>query len=158
MAITDPSDEIVAQLTDIGRDYLARAINGELVYQAVGFSCGRGGYNPLDPVKVIPITGAELALTDQVFPAVTGTEPFEFIEQPLPTTVVFNCRLPASLIATNADYGLGEIGIWAEVIYTHPSASSPPTQGDVFLLALANMPIRAKTRRDVMLFRVVVQL
>ena len=47
MAITDPSDDIIATTTELARQYLARVFRGELVYRAVGFSVGRGGYNPV---------------------------------------------------------------------------------------------------------------
>jgi len=157
MAITDTSDDIVAVTTDLARQYLARVTRGEFAWQAVGFSVGRGGYNPADPVKVLPILGSEIALTDQVYPAPTGYAAFEMIETPNPMAPVFDCRLASTLVAGPADYGLGEIAIWAKIVYVDPSTVPPPLLNDIFMLALGHMPIRAKTRRDVMLLRVAVQ-
>lgn len=152
MAITDHSDEVEAFMTDEGRAYTARAINGELVFRAIGFSVGRGGYNPLDPVKVLPINPALTALSDQVYPDVTGTASLQAIDEPTPTVRVFNCRLPATIVESNADYGLGEIGIWSEIIHAY----DPSEIGTVFLYAVGHFPIRAKTHRDVFLFRTVI--
>lgn len=153
MAITDPSDDIQAFLTDLARQYTARSFIGALVFKTVGFSVGRGGYDPLDPVHIIPITGAEIALADPVYPdAVGGTATFDLIEEPTFSTRVYDCRLASTMVATPADYGLGELGIWAEVL----DSDVPSEIGTIFLMALAHFPIRAKTRRDVMLLRVAV--
>lgn len=153
MAITDTPDEIQAYLTDDARTYIARAINGELVFKASGFSVGRGGYNPADPVHILPVDTTVQLLADQVYPDVTGDVPFQSIDFVADTALVYNCRLPATTVTGNADYGLGEIGIWAEII---SSPANPGDVGTVFLFAIGHMPIRCKTRRDVMLFRVVV--
>ena len=150
MAITDPSGTIQASLTDAARHQIARAINGEMVFRAYGFSVGRGGYDPLNPVAVLPINTAATTLIDQCFPDVTGQVPFDQLEQPLPSTVVYDCRLPSTIIPGNADYGLGEIGIWAQIL----TSDIPAEIGTIFLMSIAHMPIRAKTNRDAMLLRV----
>lgn len=152
MAITDTPDEIQAYLTDGARNYIARAVNGELAFRAVGFSMGRGGYNPADPVHILAVDTTVNQLADQVYPDVTGESPFQSIDWVGDTAVVYNCRLPATSITSNADYGLGEIGLWAEIL---SSPSDPSEVGTIFLFAIGHMPIRCKTRRDVILFRVV---
>lgn len=154
MAITDQCDEIQAFLTDQARTYLARALNGELSYKAIGFAVGRGGYNPTDPVKVLPISGSEIDLSDQVYPDVVGESPFQQIDTPGATsTVVFNCRLSSTTNPSNSDYGLGELGLFAEILHSN----DPLEVGKVFLFALSHFPIKAKTKRDTILFRVTVQ-
>lgn len=152
MAFTDHSQDIQAFLTDAARNYTARALNGELAFRTVGFSVGRGGYNPANPVQVFPIDTTLQTLIDQVYPAPTGYTPFQAVDSVGDTAKVFNCRLPATQTESAADYGLGEIGIWAEILNAH----DPSEIGTVFLYAVGHMPIRAKTRRDVFLFRVVV--
>lgn len=154
MAITDPSDTVQAQTTNYYRQLEARAPIGDVVFQAVGFSVGRGGYNPADPVHIVPVDPTATALMDQVYPAPTGFASFQEIDTPGDASVVvYNCRLPATPVASNADYGLGEIGIWGQVLQ---SKSNPLEVGTYFLIAIGHMPIRAKTNRDVILFRVVV--
>ncbi len=152
MPLTDHPDDIQAYVTDQARAYRARAINGELAFKAQGFSVGRGGYDPADPVKILPVGTADTQLIDQVFPDVTGYAAFQAIDAINETTRVFNCRLPATTVETNADYALGEIGIWAEILHSE----NPVEIGQVFLYALGHMPIISKTRRSVFLFRVVI--
>lgn len=155
MAITDPSDSIQAFLTDLARQYLARAINGELVMRVTGFSAGRGGYDPLDPVKVLPIVGTETDLDDPVYPTpLTRDSNVQFEVPGTIGTLVVDCRLPATNLPSSADYGLGEVGVWATII---ESQSNPLEIGTEFLFSLCHFPIRAKTNRDVFLFRVVTQ-
>jgi hypothetical protein len=155
MGYPTPSGEIQAVLTDQALQLMARAFNGELAYKLVGFSVGTFGYNTSDPTQVLPIDPLDLSLREQVYPAATGSTPFESIEQNTPRTLILNCRLPSNPVPSNADYGLGEVGIWAQVTW---STNPPPNANDVFLAAIAHMPIRCKTRRDVMLFRVVLSL
>ena len=154
MAITDHSDDIQAYLTDEARQYLARVFIGELSYQAIGFSVGRGGFQPADPVHIIPVTGAEVALSDQVYPAATGEASFQEVDFAIGSSlIIYNCRLASTINPSAADYGLGELGIWAEII----NSNVPAEIGTKFLMALAHFPIKAKTRRDTILFRVAVQ-
>lgn len=153
MAITDHSDDVQAFMTDQARTYFARMLSGELSYQTVGFSVGRGGYNPTDPVHILPVDTTTTALSDQVYPDTTGYVGFSEVDKVAISSLVFNCRLPATQIQSNADYGLGEIGIWGKIL---TSTANPSEIGTVFLYAIGHMPIRCKTRRDVMLMRVVV--
>jgi hypothetical protein len=154
MAITDPSDEIQAYLTDYARQIIARQTIGDTAYQVVGFSTGRGGYDPTDPVHIVDVDTSQQALIDQVYPDVTGFASLISIDQPTPTLMVFNCRMGSTPNPGNADYGLGEVGIWAEIT----KSSVPGEVGTYFLYANGHLPIRAKTRRDTFLWRVLVQL
>ena len=54
MGVSDTPDTIVAQLTMEGRNLLARAKLGNIVYRQVGWQIGRGGYVANRPVKVTP--------------------------------------------------------------------------------------------------------
>ena len=156
MSITDPSDDIQAYVTDSGRQYLARSFVGQLAFKAIGFSAGRGGYNPVDPVHILPVETTDTALMDQVYPDVIGQAPFAGgLSIPNDVTfLTFNCRMPATPLASNADFGLGELGLWAQIV----KSNNPLEVGLIFLFGLAHFPIRAKTHRDVFLPRVVLQL
>lgn len=52
MGVTDTPDTIIAQLTLEGRNLLARAKLGDVVYRQLGWQVGRGGYITDRPVKV----------------------------------------------------------------------------------------------------------
>jgi hypothetical protein len=154
MAITDRPDYIQIYLTDLARHNTARAINGEISFQVIGFSVGRGGCNPTDPVHILPIDTTQQTLADQVYPdAVAGdTASFASIDNVGNNTLVYNCRLPATPTPTNADYALSELALWAEIVY----AGNPSEIGTIFCYAISHMPIQCKTNRDVALYRAVI--
>jgi len=54
MGVSDTPDTIIAQLTLEGRNLLARAKLGDVVYKQLGWQVGRGGYITDRPVKVTP--------------------------------------------------------------------------------------------------------
>lgn len=56
MGVADTPDTIIAQLTFEGRNLLARAKLGNIVYRQLGWQLGRGGYQADRPVKVTPFT------------------------------------------------------------------------------------------------------
>lgn len=153
MAITDPTQEIQAFVTDQARQFIAKATVGGVVYRYVGFSVGRGGFDPSNPIEIVPIDTSLPALLDQVYPDITGTSDFQSIDAPYLSTQVLSCRLPNTLSPSNADYALGEIGIWAQIIQSNDVLEV----GTNFLFAVAHFPIRAKTRKDAWLFRVTIQ-
>lgn len=56
--VSDTPDTIIAQLTMEGRNLLARAKLGNIVYRQLGWHIGRGGYVEDRPVKVTPFIDA----------------------------------------------------------------------------------------------------
>lgn len=154
MSITGPSADIIATLTDQARTYIARATLGEMVFTVEGFGLGRGGYQPADPSQVTPLVSTAVELDDKVYPNSTALtyQAFASTEEPSPTVRVYNCRVPSTIIAGNADYGLGEVGLYGIVV----NSSVPSEIGTVFLYAISHFPIIFKTRRDVLLRRVIV--
>lgn len=146
---TDTPDPIIATLTDEGRTNFARMTLGEISFTLDGFAVGRGGYNATNPVHITPIVGSLTALDDQFFPLV-GTKTLESVENPYPSTIVANCRLAKD----EAVSALGEIGLWANIIY---SAVNPLEVGTTFLLAVSHFPIMTKTLRQAILYRLLIQ-
>lgn len=148
MPFTSTPDNIIATLTDLGRTNFTRAANGEISFKLVGFAVGRDGYNMADPVKVVPINTALTSLVDQIFP-LSGIKALESIENPTPKTVVANCRLSNM----EAIAGLGEIGLWAEIVYS----TIPLEIGTQFMLAVSHFPLSTKTNRQVVVYRIIIQ-
>lgn len=142
-------DNSIASITDLGRINFARVANGEISFNVKYFAVGRGGYSMADPVKIVPINPSDSALIDQFFPVSPGLKPVEKLEYPTETTVVVYCRLAAG----EAIAGLGEVGMWAEIIYS----TNPVEIGTKFLLAVAHTPLITKTNNQVELYRFVVQ-
>lgn len=154
MPATDPSGLIFANVTDLGQQFLGRATIGQTVIQLVGFSVGRSGYDPADFLNALPIDTTQTALGDQVYPAATGYAAFSALQSPSIGTVVCDCRLPADQQPSNADYGLGELGIWALVL----QSNIPAEVGTAFLFAISHFPVKVKTNRDVFVLRTVTQM
>ena len=148
MAYLDVPDPIVSTLSDFGRTQFARSILGEISCVLKGFAVGRDGYVHANPVKVLPIVGSDTTLIDQIYP-LTGEASFEALETPTPATLVTNCRL-ASDVAIS---GLGELGIFAEVVFS----ATPSEVGDIFLLSLSHFGLQTKTLRQAILYRVIIQ-
>lgn len=146
---TDTPDPILASLTDTARTNFARMTLGEISFVLTGFAVGRGGYNATNPVHITPIITSSTTLDDQFFPTV-GVKALESIENPYLQTVVANCRLARD----EAVSALGELGIWAEIIY---SAVNPSEVGTSFLLGISHFPIMTKTLKQAILYRVIIQ-
>lgn len=150
MPFTDTPDSVLASLTEIGRTQLSRSTLGEVSFRAVGFAVGREGYDDSNPVKIDPINPSLTSLQDQIFPTTPGDiKLLESIERPSPKTLVLNCRLAQS----EAVAGLGELGVWAEIV----DSNVPSEIGDRFLFAVSHMPIITKVQQQVIVFRLIVQ-
>jgi len=145
---TDTPDPIIATLTDEGRTKFAQMTLGMLSFKLSGFAVGRGGYDGTNPVKIVPIDGSLQLLEDQFFP-LSGTKALQTIETPTPATVVANCRLSKD----DALAGLGELGLWAEIV----NSLAPSEIGTTFLLAVSHFPMVTKTLRQAILYRMIIQ-
>lgn len=146
--VSTPSS-IEARLTDAGRNAFSRMSLGEISFVLKGFDVGREGYNDANPVLIDPIVTSNTALGDKIFPT-TGQKDVETFENPTPKTLVANFRLASN----EAVAGLGELGVWAEIIN---STVSPSEVGTRFLMAISHFPIMTKTLRQAILYRVIIQ-
>ena len=145
---TDTPDPIIATLTDEARTNFAQSTLGLVSFKLAGFAVGRGGYDSVNPVHVVAIDGSSTSLIDKYFP-VTGIKTLETIETPTISTIVANCRLAKD----EAISALGEIGLWAEIVYS----IVPSDIGRQFLMAVAHFPIVTKTLRQAILYRMIIQ-
>jgi hypothetical protein len=123
---------------------------GELSFELSSFQVGRGGYQTANPVKVEVLDASVTALTDPV----GNKRSFVTIEQPVGLNVAAPvCRLDVG--DTDADYGLGELGIYATYL-AHDI--TPSLIGTDFLFALAHFPLISKTPGHVLVWRVMIAL
>ena len=154
MADTDPSTDVLASLTDKARNLIARSTIGEVVIQVKGFGLGRAGFVPSNFIQTTPLSLTDMELTDKVFPDSTPFTyaPFVATEEPSPTIRVYNCRVGPSMFPGPADYGLGELALYGQIL----QSNIPAEVGQVFLYALSHFPVVCKTRRDTLLRRVIV--
>jgi len=75
MPFLDPTDSVICEASLQGRGLLARQKLGIVNYRALGWSSGRGGYDDLNPVKIIPLPATavtaqgSLEIVDNTFDA-----------------------------------------------------------------------------------------
>ena len=148
----DPTSSISAAITNQGRELIAKSVLGLLSFQLIGFKVGQDGYDYVTPkpTNAIPINPANTDLLSPVFP-IAGYEPFVTIETPFPNVVAPVCRLNFS----DANFGLGELGIWANVVSSSDGAYPVSTK---VMFALAHFPLLSKTNRHNFVFRVIIGL
>ena len=136
--------DIMALPTDLGRYWLAQTLVRGVAFKVVEFAVGRGGYDPANPLQAYPVDPSDTELEDEVF-----RDYIDDVQSPNDLAYAFLCRLEAP----EALAGLGELGLWAEIVW-----SPDPTEiGEKFMIVLAHFPMRAKTRRHVEGFRVICQ-
>lgn len=133
MPFTSATQTIQSVLTDQGRDLFARSLLGQLSFQLSGFKAGRYGYVDGNPVWVIPPGPGSTALGDPVHPIGSGVAALVAIEQPYPNVIAAVCRLNRN----DAQYGLGEVGLYVRVIRTGTFAQYQYTNGAGSLLFLS---------------------
>lgn len=133
MPFTAATQTIQSVLTDQGRDIFARSLLGQLSFQLSGFKVGRAGYQLGMPVWVEPPNTASVQLQDQIHPIGAGVAPLITIEQPYPNVIAAVCRLNRN----DAQYGIGEIGLYVRVVRTGTFAQYQYTNGSGGILFLA---------------------
>ena len=148
------TSSISAAITNQGREIIAKSVLGLLSYKLLGFKVGRLGWHdavlPANriPTNADPVNPAATDLLDPIFPVI-GYTPFVTIETPFPNVVAPVCRLNSN----EATYGLGEIGIWADIL-SSTDAGFPA--GTPVMFAMAHFPLKCKTDRDNFIFRVII--
>lgn len=140
----DAVGELVAQVTDKGREMHARRLAEGLAFGVVEFAVGTGGYYPQNPTKVVPLDPGATGLEAEVY-----RRGFSGIEAPLPEATSFYCRLDF----TEANYALGELMLVAEIL---DSPANPGEVGTKLAYAIAHFPIDAHHTRKINAWRVVV--
>lgn len=124
---------------------LARSFVEGLAFKISRFSVGTGGYDPATMDRALPVDNTRTDLQSPIF-----QDAVDLVETPNDTGRCFYCRLQPS----EANNGLGEIGIWGEVV---DSPDNPAEVGTYFLFAIANQPFEGKNSDHTYIYRVVVQ-
>lgn len=105
MAFTDQTSQVAAQLTDAGRRAIARSLvaSEQFRFRLAGFRVGRGGYDPTNPVRAVPIDSSRVRLIDPVYPvapSATGT----IACAPRSTRATLTLRVPPKADLVDGDY------------------------------------------------------
>lgn len=144
-------NDVLAALTDGGRNLIARSMLEGLAFRVVGFRVGRGGYDPLNPLNAQALNGADVELLDPMWPTVLlPPETIARYEAPNDYGMSFLCRVPSA----DAIAGIGEFGVYAEIL---SSPVTPAEVGDIHLFAHMHRPLHGNTLQDVLVWRLCVQ-
>jgi hypothetical protein len=136
---------IHAKVTNLARQMLARSIVDNTSFKITQFSVGTGGYDPSYPISAIIVDPTQQDLISEVFRG-----PITAIETPLVSGIAkaFVCRLGMNDVKA----GIGEIGLWAEILWSPFSSEI----GNYFLFAVVHEPLNSKTYNHVTTSRVVI--
>ena len=138
---------VVAVVTDIARQFMARSITDGTAFRIVEFAVGTSGYDPSNPLTAVAVDPAATALQAEVFR--------DAIDQVETATLDGTAKSFVGRIARDElQAGIGEIGIFAEIL----SSPFPFEVGTKFLFAIAHQPLNVKTDRHVASYRIVVAL
>lgn len=138
--------EVNAKTTSLGRRMLARSSVDGTSIRAVQFGVGRGGYDTFNYTTATPVNSEATTLED---PVLSG-EAIDELERPNPECACYYCLLETG----QANYALGEIGIWA-IIENSPISTE---NGTTFLFAIGHFPLKAKNSNMKMSLRVIHQM
>ena len=144
-------NDVLAALTDAGRNLIARSMLEGLAFRIVGFRVGRGGYDPINPLNAQVLNGADVELLDPMWPTILlPPEAIARYEAPNDYGMSFLCRVPSA----DAIAGIGEFGVYAEIL---SSPVDPTEVGDTVLFAHMHRPLHGNTLQDVLVWRLCVQ-
>lgn len=144
-------NDAVCILTDLGRASINRMPVEAFRLDNFSFAVGRGGYDPSDVLTATVPDPVDVALQDQVFPALPNPnyEPVDRIERPGERSIAFLCRVePGEALA-----GLGELGVFAQIV----ESPVPAEIGDWIMFGLVHFPIRGKSSKDTFGYRAAFQ-
>lgn len=133
-------------ITTQAREYLARSASDGTSIKIVEFSVGSNGYNPAIPLYATIPNPDDTELEAEIYRnSITAVEQNVLVDG---TAKSFVCRLSSDSIVG----GIGEIGLWAEVIDSPFSSEI----GEKFLFAICHQPLNVKSLRHVASYRIII--
>jgi hypothetical protein len=136
-------DQAIQALTQKAIAMFARAALDGTRFRIHEFSVGCGGFYPECPQRVRPINPLSPFLESEVYRAEIAYMSYD------DTKAVYYCRVPRD----EAVAGLGEIGLWAEII----QSPLPFEIGTWFLHTVQHFPVITKVHSMVETFRIELQ-
>lgn len=139
---------IIATVTDIGRQRLATMLATGKAFHVNLFEVGAAGHDTLDPTQALTPDPSSTNVASSVF----GPEPIDTSFLSSQFCPEFVCRLEAN----EAVAPISSIGLIGTVVYS-PTPGDPDV-GVAFLFALGNFPLRVKTDAEDLEFRITVNV
>lgn len=138
---------VVAKVTDIAREYMARSVVDGTAYKVGTFAVGSSGYDVSNPLLSTAVDPGAVSLTTEVY-----RDTIDLVETAnlSGTAKAFVCRLSRDDLAA----GIGEIALFAEILNSPFSSEI----GTFFMFAIAHQPLNVKTYNHVSSYRVIITL
>ena len=141
--LSTPTSSSYYDLTDGGRELIARAFVEGLAFQILEVAYGGGGYNISNPTQALPVVTASTTLSDEKF-----REAFSLVNVLSGGITDYYYRLDKDEM--NGEK-LGEIGVYAQITR---SPLFPAEVGTWVLYALIHTPLQVKGRHRVLTGRI----
>lgn len=138
---------VVAVVTDLARQYMARSITDGTSFRITEFAVGTSGYDPSNPLSAVSVDPLSTSLISEVFRDTVDQVESATLDG---TSKSFVCRIGA----TELSAGIGEVALFAEIL----DSPFPLEVGTVFMFAVAHQPLNVKTDRHVVSHRIVITL
>lgn len=142
-----PVSSIVATVTDLAREFLARAITDGTSIRITHYAVGSSGYDPANPLSAIAVDPVATSLISEVY-----RDTIDLVETATldGTAKSFVARIARDELAA----GIGEIALFATIL-SSPFSSEVGTQ---FMFAVAHQPLNVKTLNHVTSYRIIIAL
>lgn len=138
---------VVAAVTDLARQYLARALTDGTSVRVTHFAVGTSGYDPANPLSAVAVDPTSTSLISEVF-----RDTIDLVET---ATLDGTAKSFVGRIARDElEAGIGEIGLVATIL----NSPFPFEVGTQFLFAVAHQPLNTKTNKHVTSYRIIVTL
>jgi len=138
---------VVASVTDIARQYLARSITDGTSIRITHYAVGTSGYDPANPLSATSVDPTATSLVSEVY-----RDTIDLVETATldGTSKSFVARIGRDELAA----GIGEIALLAQII----DSPFPFEIGTFFAFAIAHQPLNVKTLNHVTSYRVIISL
>jgi hypothetical protein len=142
--------ECIAIPTNEARRRRARSDTYGTSYAVKYFGLTAGGHDPLDSRVAIAVDPAATTMPGGA--PLFGPEPIDGVIWKSDYCPAYQCRV------LQGEYvgGVSSIGLWAEIVFVHPSDPDPPIVGYNFLYAVCNRPLLNLVSADAPEFHVTV--
>lgn len=138
---------VVATVTDLAREYLARSITDGTSLRITHYAVGTSGYDPANPLSAIAVDPTATSLISEVYRDTIDATETATLDG---TAKSFVARIARDELAA----GIGEIALFATILDS-PFSSEVGTQ---IMFAVAHQPLNVKTMNHVVSFRIIIAL
>lgn len=138
---------VVASVTELARQYLARSITDGTSIRITHYAVGTSGYDTANPLSAVAVDPSATSLVSEVY-----RDTIDLVESATldGTSKSFVARIGREELAA----GIGEIALLAQIL----DSPFPFEIGMLFPFAIAHQPLNVKTVNHVTSYRIIISL